>query len=65
MSFVIREAKPTDIADIYKYIHALAEYEKAPEEAVLSIEDLTQSLFGDHPQVYCLISAIGDVAVLK
>ena len=31
MSFVIREAKPTDIADIHKYIHALAEYEKAPE----------------------------------
>lgn len=58
MSFVIRDATPADIKDIFRYIHALAEYEKAPEEAVLSIEELESSLFGDNPQVYCLISAI-------
>ncbi len=56
MSFQIREAKPSDLSDIFRYIHALAEYEKAPEEAVLSIEDLESSLFGENPQVYCLIS---------
>ena len=56
MSFVIRDATPADVEDIFKYIHALAEYEKAPAEAVLSKEDLTRSLFGENPQVYCLIS---------
>ena len=56
MSFVIRDATPADVEDIFKYIHALAEYEKAPAEAVLSKEDLIQSLFGENPQVYCLIS---------
>jgi GNAT superfamily N-acetyltransferase len=56
MSFQIRDATPLDIDQIYDYIHALAEYEKAPDEAVLSKSDLSQSLFGQNPQVYCLLS---------
>jgi GNAT superfamily N-acetyltransferase len=56
MSFQIRDATPSDIDQIYDYIHALAEYEKAPDEAVLSKSDLSQSLFGQSPQVYCLLS---------
>ena len=56
MSFQIRDATPADIDAIYDYIHALAEYEKAPDEAVLSKSDLSQSLFGQSPQVYCLLS---------
>ena len=56
MSFQVRDATPSDIDQIYDYIHALAEYEKAPEEAVLSKSDLNQSLFGQSPQVYCLLS---------
>jgi GNAT superfamily N-acetyltransferase len=56
MSFQIRDATPSDIDAIYDYIHALAEYEKAPDEAVLSKSDLSQSLFGQSPQVYCLLS---------
>ena len=56
MSFQVRDATPLDIDQIYDYIHALAEYEKAPDEAVLSKSDLSQSLFGQNPQVYCLLS---------
>ena len=56
MSFQVRDATPSDIDQIYDYIHALAEYEKAPDEAVLSKSDLSQSLFGQNPQVYCLLS---------
>ena len=56
MSFQIRDSTPSDIDAIYDYIHALAEYEKAPNEAVLSKSDLSQSLFGQSPQVYCLLS---------
>lgn len=56
MSFQIRDSTPSDIDAIYDYIHALAEYEKAPDEAVLSKSDLSQSLFGQSPQVYCLLS---------
>ena len=60
MSFVIRDATPADLDDIYKYIHALAEYEEAPNEAVLSQADLAKSLFGENPQVYCLVSEVAD-----
>jgi GNAT superfamily N-acetyltransferase len=60
MSFQIRDATPADIDAIYDYIHALAEYEKAPEEAVLSKSDLNQSLFGQNPHVYCLLSVQAD-----
>ena len=40
MSVIIRPATIADLPDIFKFIHALAEYEKAPHEVVLSLEDL-------------------------
>jgi GNAT superfamily N-acetyltransferase len=41
----IREAKPGDEGAIMALIHALAEYEKAPNEVVNSAEDLAIHLF--------------------
>jgi hypothetical protein len=38
MSVTIRSAIPADLPEIFRYIHALAEYEKAPAEVVLSNE---------------------------
>ncbi len=61
MAVVIRSATTTDLPDIFRFIHALAEYEKAPDEAVLSITDLEQSFFGVNPQVYCLLSELDGV----
>ena len=61
MSVIIRPATTADFPDIFKFIHALAEYEKAPREVVLSLEDLEQSFFGKNPQVYCLLSQEADV----
>jgi hypothetical protein len=56
MSLIVRPATIADLAEIFKYIHALAEYEKAPHEVVLSIDDLEQSFFCENPQVHCLLS---------
>lgn len=61
MSVIVRPATIADLPDIFKYIHALAEYEKAPDEVVLSLDDLEQSFFGENPQVYCLLSQEADV----
>ena len=61
MSLIVRQATEADLPDIYRYIHALAEYEKAPDEVVLSIADLQQSFFGQSPQVYCLLSEVDGV----
>ncbi len=41
---------------ILQFVKDLALYEKAPEEAILTLDDLERSLFGDAPQVYCLVS---------
>jgi len=56
MSLIIRPATVADLPNIFRFIHDLAEYEKAPNEVVLSITDLEQSLFGQAPAVFCLIS---------
>ena len=61
MSVIVRPATIADLPDIFKYIHALAEYEKASDEVVLSLDDLEQSFFGENPQVYCLLSQEADV----
>jgi hypothetical protein len=55
MSLIIRPATVADLPNIFRFIHDLAEYEKAPNEVVLSITDLEQSLFGQAPAVFCLI----------
>jgi GNAT superfamily N-acetyltransferase len=58
MSVKIRPAVPTDLPIILQFIHDLAEYEKAPDEVELSLDDLKDSLFGVNPQVFCLISEV-------
>ena len=58
MQLKIRDAVQADLPKILQFIKDLAEYEKAPNEVVLSISDLEQSLFGTNPQVYCLIAEL-------
>lgn len=60
MSVQIREANPEDIDAIFKFIHKLADYERAAHEAVLSKDHLFDSLFGENPQVFCVLSTISD-----
>jgi len=56
MHLKIRNAVQADLPKILQFIKDLAEYEKAPNEVVLSVSDLERSLFGANPQVYCLIA---------
>ena len=50
---MIRSAELRDIPEILALIHELAEYEKAPEEAVATADQLEVALFGDSPKVFC------------
>ena len=61
MPVIVREAKLDDTPIILKYIKDLAEYEKAPQEAVLTEDDLRRSFFIESPQVYCLVSELDNV----
>jgi GNAT superfamily N-acetyltransferase len=52
----IRPATPADIPLIRAYIAELAEYERAPEAAVATPEDLTHHLFGERPLAHAVMA---------
>ena len=52
---MIRSAKPEDLSEISSLIKELADYERAPEQAIATIEDLDAALFGPSPKVFCEI----------
>ncbi|MFJ9518284.1 GNAT family N-acetyltransferase [Kitasatospora sp. NPDC101801] len=53
---MIRTAAATDVPLILDLIRELADYEKAPQEAVATTEQLTEALFGAAPAVFGLIA---------
>jgi GNAT superfamily N-acetyltransferase len=61
-SFVIREATPDDVPEMLAFIRELAEYERSPESAIATAEDLLRDGFGPHPVFRCLIAEISDPA---
>ena len=52
----IRKATPGDIPLILEFIRELAEYERAPEEAVATAGDLRRDGFSDDPQFFVEIA---------
>jgi GNAT superfamily N-acetyltransferase len=52
----IRRARPEDIPAIVELVHALAEYERAPDECHLTAEQLQTALFGERPAVFCHVA---------
>ena len=52
----IRKATPDDIALILEFIRELAEYERAPEEAMATAEDLRRDGFSGEPRFYVEIA---------
>jgi GNAT superfamily N-acetyltransferase len=54
--FTIRSATPADIPLIQQFIRDLAEYEREPEAAVATQEDLLRDGFGPDPKYRCVIA---------
>lgn len=52
----IRAATPENVSLILQFIRELAEYEKAPAEAVATTEDILRDGFSAHPKFRCLIA---------
>ena len=51
----IRPATPADIPEMLMFIRELAEYERQPEAAIATAEDLLRDGFGARPVFGCLI----------
>ncbi len=56
MSLTIRPARREDAALIVDFVRALADYERLPQEAVLTVAGVERTLFGDRPYAECLIA---------
>jgi GNAT superfamily N-acetyltransferase len=61
----IRRARPEDAADITGMIHALAEFERAPEQCTVIETQVSTALFGDLPTVHGHVAEVdGEVAAM-
>ncbi len=58
----IRPGQPSDVAQILHFIRELAEYERAPEEAVASEQQLHAALFSEPQRVWSVICEIDNDA---
>lgn len=52
----IREANPSDIPEMLAFIRELAEYERQPDAAIATADDLLRDGFGPRPVFQCLIA---------
>lgn len=53
---MIRTATPADVPFIHALVRELAEYEKAPDEAKATPEQLHEALFGERPAAFAHIA---------
>jgi GNAT superfamily N-acetyltransferase len=61
--FEIKPATVTDVPVILRLIRELAEYERAPDEAVATEQQLREVLFGEKPAAEVLLALEGGAAV--
>lgn len=59
-TITIRRAEQADVKHILRLIKELAEYEKAPEEVVVTEEILLRDGFGPHPLFHCYVAQSDD-----
>jgi GNAT superfamily N-acetyltransferase len=52
----LRPAIPADISQILAFIRELAEYERAPERAVATPEDIARYVFGEQPLAFVVMA---------
>ncbi len=56
MSIVLRKAQVTDCPRLMELIRELAEFERAPEAVTVTLDEFTQSGFGDHPVWWAFVA---------
>jgi GNAT superfamily N-acetyltransferase len=55
----VRPIAPDDVAAVVGLVRELAEYEKAPDEARMTEEQLSAALFGDFPMLFGHVAEAG------
>jgi GNAT superfamily N-acetyltransferase len=52
----IRKAEKSDMAAVLGLIKELADYEKAPDEVLVTVADLERDGFGAQPRFHCIVA---------
>jgi GNAT superfamily N-acetyltransferase len=63
MRFIIRKGSKKDVPDVLKLVKELAAYEKAPDEVVLTGEQLEEDAFGNAPVCSFFVAQEGEKIV--
>ena len=63
MSFKIREAEPEDMESVLKLITELAVFEKEPDAVKISVDDLIENGFREHPAFYIYLAEMDNSVV--
>ncbi|MET2983656.1 GNAT family N-acetyltransferase [Aureibaculum conchae] len=63
MSFKIREAEPEDMESVLKLITELAVFEKEPDAVKISVDDLIENGFREHPAFYIYLAEMDNSIV--
>lgn len=59
----VRRIRPEDVDAVVELVHALAEYERAPQECHLTSEQLHGALFGEAPALFGHVAEVdGEIA---
>lgn len=58
MEFSIRNAKKSDMSKVLHLINELAIFEKEPEAVEVTVEDLENDGFGEHPAFHCFVAEV-------
>lgn len=56
MNFSVRKATKNDLPDVLSLIKELALYENAPKEVTITLKDLENDGFGEHPIYWILLA---------
>ncbi|MBL4594520.1 MAG: GNAT family N-acetyltransferase [Flavobacteriales bacterium] len=56
MDFSIRPASKNDLPEVLALVKELALYEKAPEEVTITIQELEEDGFGEHPLYWIILA---------
>lgn len=63
MNYIIRSAKEEDMSQVLNLIHELAIFEKEPDAVEITVEELVDEGFGDHPLFHCFVAEVKDEIV--
>ena len=63
MTFKIREARPSDMEAVLKLITELAVFEKEPDAVKITVNDLIENGFKEHPTFYIYLAEMDNTIV--